>query len=193
VIHHFIAPSCAAIIGKIGFRRIDDLVRGKRARQLRDSVRGEVQDEAGDDDQRSARGGEQRGAAFSHANRPHHTFWRGAFRMSDRLLLPLDAMSDTSAIRTAPPGWLTAGRGIWIALFGLNLLIIILAIPVAYRQYSDFATQHLSTELAQLGLSPAFYASFYIVLQVSRGSSTVTSSHRTSCWPRAPRGTCGLC
>jgi hypothetical protein len=75
-------------------------------------------------------------------------------------------MSDPSAIRTPPPVWLAAARGTWIALFGLNLLIIILAIPVAYRQYSDFATQHLSTKLAQLGLSPEFYAWFYIVLQV---------------------------
>jgi serine/threonine-protein kinase len=75
-------------------------------------------------------------------------------------------MSDSSATRTPRPGWLTAARGVWIALFGLSLLIIILAIPIAYRRTIDFAAQHQSAELAQLGLSPGFEAWFLIVQQV---------------------------
>ena len=64
--------------GKIGLRRIDNLVRGERARQLRDRVRGEVQHETGDDDERSARESKKCVAASSHANRLNHTFWSEA-------------------------------------------------------------------------------------------------------------------
>lgn len=64
------------------------------------------------------------------------------------------------------PRWLTLGRGVWLAVVALSLIIILLAVPIAYNASFDYASNNLHLELAQIGLSPQFYAAFFLVLQI---------------------------
>jgi protein kinase-like protein len=74
------------------------------------------------------------------------------------------------------PRLLTAAHAVWALLFSLSLLIIFLAIPIAYTASLGYASTYLSIELAQLGLSPQFYASFYLILQIIIALAYFTAS-----------------
>ena len=85
-------------------------------------------------------------------------------------------LSDRTPAYQRHPRLLIAAHTVWILFFGLSLLIIVLATPIAYTAGVDYASNSLSIELAQLGFSPQFYASFYLILQIIIALAYFTAS-----------------